>query len=240
MKLLNEFWAFIPARSGSKGIKNKNIVKLGNYPLIAYSIKVALKVKKIKKVIVSTDSKKYIRISKKYGCKHFHLRSNKNSGDKSSEFSVFKEYIFDQSSKNKNLPKYFVHLRPTTPIRKISTISKGIKYFLKNEKKISSMRSVSLMSEPAYRYFRIFNNKLCAICNLDFHVDKYCKPRNFYSNTFKCNCIVDVYKTETILKNDLFGKKVLPFLTNDFINDIDDKNDLKYINYYIEKNKYKL
>ena len=112
--------------------------------------------------------------------------------------------------------------------------------FLKNEKKISSMRSVSLMSEPAYRYFRIFNNKLCAICNLDFHVDKYCKPRNFYSNTFKCNCIVDVYKTETILKNDLFGKKVLPFLTNDFINDIDDKNDLKYVNYYIEKNKYKL
>ena len=55
MQLLNEFWALIPARSGSKGIKNKNIVKLGKYPLLAYSIKVALKIKKIKKVIVSTN-----------------------------------------------------------------------------------------------------------------------------------------------------------------------------------------
>ena len=43
MKLVNEFWAFIPARSGSKGIKNKNIVKLGKLPLLAYSIIAALK-----------------------------------------------------------------------------------------------------------------------------------------------------------------------------------------------------
>ena len=96
------------------------------------------------------------------------------------------------------------------------------------------------MSEPAYRYFRIVDNKLCSINNKDFYVDKFCKPRNFYTNTFKCNCIVDIYKTEIILKNNLFGKKVLPFLTNDFINDIDDKNDLTYVEYFIKKNSFKI
>jgi hypothetical protein len=38
MKFKNEFWAFIPARSGSKSIKNKNITFLGKKPLIAYSL----------------------------------------------------------------------------------------------------------------------------------------------------------------------------------------------------------
>jgi CMP-N,N'-diacetyllegionaminic acid synthase len=240
MQLLNEFWALIPARSGSKGIKNKNIVKLGKYPLLAYSIKVALKIKKIKKVIVSTNSKKYIKISKKFGCKHFHLRSKKNSGDKSSEFSVFKEYILSEYNNKKKLPKYFVHFRPTTPIRKLSTISRGIQFFLRRQKNFSAMRSVSLMSEPAYRFFRVVNNKLCSLNKRDFYVDNYCRPRSYYTSTFKCNCIVDIYKTETILKNDLFGRKVLPFLTSDFVNDIDDKNDLKYIEYYMKKNNFKI
>ena len=71
-------------------------------------------------------------------------------------------------------------------------------------------------------------------------VDNYCKPRAYYTSTFKCNCIVDIYKTTTILKNKLFGKNVLPFLINDFINDIDDKEDLKYTEYFMKKNKFKI
>ena len=240
MKLINEFWAFIPARSGSKGIKNKNIVKLGKFPLLAYSIIAALKVKKIKKVIVSTNSKKYINLSKKFGCKDFHLRSEKNSKDSSSELSVFKEFVFDRIKKKKELPKYFVHLRPTTPIRKVNTISRGINFFIRKQKNFTAMRSVSLMPEPAYRYFRILGNKLCALYRKDFLVDSYCRPRAFYTKTFKCNCIVDIYKTEIILKNKLFGNKVLPFLINDFINDIDEKDDLNYVEYFMKKNKFKI
>ena len=71
-------------------------------------------------------------------------------------------------------------------------------------------------------------------------VDNYCKPRAHYTSTFKCNCIVDIYKTSTILKNKLFGKNVLPFLIKDFINDIDDKEDLKYTEYFMRKNKFKI
>ena len=78
-KIKNEFWAFIPARAGSKGLKNKNIKIINGKPLIYYSIKLALKTKGIKKVVFSSDSQKYINIAKNYGCKNFHLRSKKIS-----------------------------------------------------------------------------------------------------------------------------------------------------------------
>ena len=77
MYFKNEFWALIPARSKSKGLKNKNIKKIAGKHLIGYSLITALKCKKINKVIFSSDSKKYIQIAKKYKCDEFHLRSKK-------------------------------------------------------------------------------------------------------------------------------------------------------------------
>ena len=68
MKNEELFWAFIPARSGSKSIKNKNLLKLRNRPLLAYSVIAARKLKIVKRVVVSSDSKKYLSIAKKYCC----------------------------------------------------------------------------------------------------------------------------------------------------------------------------
>ena len=55
--------AIIPARSGSKEIKNKNIKLLGKYPLIYYTITQALKSKIFDKIVISTDSKKIFKTS---------------------------------------------------------------------------------------------------------------------------------------------------------------------------------
>ena len=59
--------ALIPARSGSKGLPNKNIMPLNGKPLIAYSIEHALDTPEINRVIVSTDSKEYAKIARDYG-----------------------------------------------------------------------------------------------------------------------------------------------------------------------------
>ena len=59
--------ALIPARAGSKGIKDKNIRPLLGKPLVAYSIEAALKSKYMDKVIVSTDGQKIAEISERYG-----------------------------------------------------------------------------------------------------------------------------------------------------------------------------
>ena len=62
-----KIYAIIPARSGSKGVKNKNIANIGGIPMIAYTIKSALSSNYIDRVIVSTDSKEYADISRSFG-----------------------------------------------------------------------------------------------------------------------------------------------------------------------------
>ena len=93
MKIINEFWAFIPARSGSKSLKNKNIKLFMKKPLLAHSILVAKKIKNINNIVFSSDSRNYIKIASKYGCQSFHLRSKNTSSDKASEYSVFLDFI---------------------------------------------------------------------------------------------------------------------------------------------------
>ena len=93
--------AFIPARSGSKRIKNKNIIKIGGHPLIAYTVRYAKKVKSFDKVFCITDSKKYLNLAKKYGADDFILRPKNISGEKSSDIDWIKWAINICKKKNK-------------------------------------------------------------------------------------------------------------------------------------------
>ena len=77
--------SFIFAREGSKGIKNKNIIKFNGKNLIGWTIEQAHQIKEIDKVIVSTDSKKIAKISKFYGAEVPFLRPKYLAKDKSSE-----------------------------------------------------------------------------------------------------------------------------------------------------------
>ena len=87
MKKLNKkILAIIPARGGSKSIKNKNIINLFGKPLIFHSINVALKSKYISSVIVSTDSKKIKKIAQKYGAEVPFTRPKKYSLDHSRDY----------------------------------------------------------------------------------------------------------------------------------------------------------
>ena len=69
--------ALIPARSGSERIKNKNLLKLRGKTLLKIAVENALKSKIFKKIIVSTDSKKYAHLAKKYGADVPFLRPKK-------------------------------------------------------------------------------------------------------------------------------------------------------------------
>lgn len=240
MIINKEIWAFIPARSGSKSLKNKNIKLFMKKPLIAHSILLAKKIKIISQIIFSTDSKKYLKIASKYGCKHFHFRSSKISSDAASEYSVFIDYIKKRIKAKKPLPKYFLHLRPTSPVRSYKTINKAINFFIRNEKKYSSLRSAHLMDNPAYRSYRIVNGKLCSIVGKDFKVANYSQRRQSYPKTYKTGHLFEIYKTKNILKGDLWGNKVAPYITKDLFNDIDTKDDFNYLEYYLKKNKINL
>lgn len=115
---------FIPVRGGSKGIKNKNIKKIGNKTLIDITIQLALKSKLFKKIIVSSDSLKILNIAKKNKKILVLKRSKKNSKDSSTT-----EEALIESLKNINLDfKNIVILQVTSPLRKINTVKKFLNY----------------------------------------------------------------------------------------------------------------
>ena len=82
--------AIIPARSGSKSIKNKNLKKVKGISLLERAIKFAKGLKNINRVIVSTDSEKYQSISIKLGAECPFIRPKRYSGDKNLDIEVFK------------------------------------------------------------------------------------------------------------------------------------------------------
>ena len=151
--------AIIPARSGSRSIKDKNIIFYKGKPLIYYSIKTALKSKFKDRVIVSTDSKKYQKISKNFGAEAPFLRPRKFSSNTSLDY----DYILHTTKyviKNNYYPDLIVLLRPTTPNREINIVNKGIRLFIKNFNKYDSMRSVSEFNQPPQKLFMIDKDRL--------------------------------------------------------------------------------
>ena len=110
-------WAVVPARSGSKGIKHKNIISFLKKPLLAHSINFAKKLNFIDKIILSTDSEKYKKIGKKFGAEVPFLRSKKASMSNSMEEDVLEDIRLKLIKENRDLPDFILWLRPTHPLR---------------------------------------------------------------------------------------------------------------------------
>jgi len=127
------FLAVIPARSGSRGIQDKNIRNFCGKPLIAHAIEQAKKCKRISRVIVSTDSLKYAIIAKKYGAEIPFLRPKELSGDKSPIFDTIKNLLINLKERERYMPDYIVLLQTTSPLRDVSDIDRCIDVVLKTK-----------------------------------------------------------------------------------------------------------
>ena len=113
--------AIIPARSGSKGLVDKNIKLLDGKPLIAYSIEAALQSGVFDMVMVSTDSEKYAEIAWNYGAQVPFLRSAETSSDTASSWDAVAEVI-ENYRKLGTVFDTFMLLQPTSPLRTAQNI----------------------------------------------------------------------------------------------------------------------
>ena len=108
--------AIIPARSGSKGLKDKNIRELNGVPLLAYSVKAAIDSKKFSHIMVSTDSQLYADIAIEYGAEVPFLRNKNNASDSASSWDVVKEVLEKYSAMGVVFDTVTL-LQPTSPLR---------------------------------------------------------------------------------------------------------------------------
>lgn len=132
MKYNKKILAIIPARAGSKGIKDKNIVDLNGKPLIAYSIESALKSKYIDKVVVSTDGQNIAKVAKEYGAEIPFLRPEYLASDKAKTIDVVIHCV-EEIHKSGQQYDYVVLLQPTQPLRKSWHIDEAIELIIKKD-----------------------------------------------------------------------------------------------------------
>ncbi len=206
--------ALVPARSGSKGVVDKNIKLLNGTPLITHAINSGKNSKFIDDIFISTDSQDYADLAVTAGAKAPFLRPEEISKDSSTDLECFLHFISFFKENKIVLPEFIVHLRATTPIREAKIIDNAIVFFKENHKDFSSLRSVHEMPESAFKYCTIENRKLKSIGNKSFSMDSSNNARQTFPKTYIPNGYVDIISVRYLLENLLLhGDKVYPFIT---------------------------
>jgi hypothetical protein len=229
----------IPARSGSKGIPDKNIKLLNNKPLMAHSIEQAKGTKyyenKQMRIVLTTDSKQYADIGKEYGAEVPVLRPSEISQDLSSDLEFMKHMIdYLKITENYN-PDIILQLRPTQPMRKIEDINKCLDLFIENYENYDSLRTIVPYEKSPYKMYEIENNTLKplfsnVIINNKNIIEPYNQCRQLLPQTYLHNGYIDILKTSLITDGKISGEKILPYLMN--------KNDTIDIDTLDDWNKY--
>ncbi|WP_440920369.1 acylneuraminate cytidylyltransferase family protein [Candidatus Pelagibacter sp.] len=217
----NDFICIIPARGGSKGLKNKNLLKINSIPLVLWPINSAKKVKFIRKIVLSSDSKKILNIAKNK-IVDFHLRPKYLATDTATTFSVIKNILEKKEYKNfKNI----ICLEPTSPFTNSKIIEKSIKLFLKS--KAQSLVTIAEANQSSPNFlFKKYTNKI---------LKPYIKSKKYnhlrrqdIKKTYFPDGSLYISDTVSLIKNKgFFGKKTIGYLIPKFYNlEIDDKTDL--------------
>lgn len=230
-----KFSAIIPARKGSKSIENKNLALLGGHPLIAYSIAVAKTTKGVDQVIVSTDSHEYAKIAKKYGAEVPFLRPEALSQDTSTDYDFMSHAVNWFSENSKESPDFWIHLRPTTPLREPHVIEAAMS-LITDRQDATSLRSGHLSPESPFKWLR--KNRegfLTSLNGQDTDLDKYNGPRQDFPDVLIPNGYVDIVRSSFIKDRRLLhGNRVLAFETP-FCNELDSVEELTLLEFRLQK-----
>ena len=220
-------FAIIPARSGSKSIKNKNIIKIKGKRMIDHSIEYAKKSKLVDEIVVTSDSKKYLNLIKRFRLKYSILRKKKLSGDLVVDYPVIKDALKKSEQFFKKKFHYIILLRPTSPFREKGLIEKSLRLLSKNIKATSVRAMIKTKSHP-FRHWEYKKNKTFVTSIISKIYEPYNIPRQKLPIFFFQTGDIETIRRSTLFDGSVSGKKVLPIFLKSF-SDIDDRNDLKKI-----------
>ena len=216
----------IPARGGSKGIKNKNLISFANKPLLYWTIRQAIKSKSVSRVYVSSDSTKILEFSKKLGAFPI-LRPKKIAKDMSKSEDAIIHFIESVSQNIKNI----IFLQATSPLRLAKDIDNAITIFKKGN--YDSLFSCST-SADWFDVWKTYKNKIIPL-TIDY---KNKPPRQKVKDKyFLQNGSLYIFKKDSFLKykNRLFGK-IGVYIMNEWQSfQIDENEQLNFMEIIFKK-----
>ena len=220
----------IPARSGSKGILNKNIINFNGKPLIAWTIEAAIRTNQFSRIIVSTDNKKIAKIAKKFGAEVPFLRPRTLAADNVHASKVVMHALKWLKKIENYTPEVIVMLLPTSPLREPRHIKDVINIFRK--KKASGVVSVEKFSKYSNNLRYFVNGKL----NTIFKEKNSNRQRQSQNILYGVNGSIFLANTNKFIKKKTFHLPGVLGYEMDILNsvDINEKKDLKLAKSYFK------
>ena len=216
----------IPARNGSKSIPKKNIQLLNGKSLIQYSIEYSLKCPLVAHTIVSTDSKEIAQIARECGAKVPFIRPGELAQDDTPDYPVIRHALDTLEKLNNETIDTIVLLRPTSPLRPIGLIERGLD-LLNRLSEATSVRSVTISKEHPYRQWMLSGEYMTGYETQAF--ESYNLPRQKLPVSYFQTGDLEIVRRSTLLNGSVSGGKVVPLIIeHSEMVDIDEPADFKH------------
>lgn len=206
--------AIIPARSGSKGLKDKNIKELNGKPMMAYSIGAALRSNRFDCVHVSTDSEQYAEIARTYGADVPFLRERTLAQDHTSTWDALR-YVIRKYEEMGQRFDLVTLLQPTSPLRDENDICNAFQIF--EEKNADAVISVCELEHSVQ-----ICNTLGENGSMNQFIDSNkVGPRQAHETFYRINGAIYIQKTQMLMKKEnLYNENSYAYVM-DKVNSID-------------------
>jgi len=214
-------------RGGSRGIKNKNLLKINKKDLMSYTINQAKKSKIFSKIIISSDSKKILYKAKKYKLDHYILRAKKLANNKISKIPAIINAVKISEKKFNTKFDYIFDLDATSPLRKVSDIINAFKKITKQKKE--NLISVSEARRNPYFNMVEYNKKgQLKLCKKHKH---HITSRQMAPKVYDMNASIYIWKRNYLFikKKSIDSSTSIYFMPQKRSYDIDNKTDLEIV-----------
>jgi len=222
-------------RSGSKGLKNKNMKLINKKPLMYYTINQAIKSRLFNNIVISTNSKKILKKAKYYGAEGWFLRPKRLSSDHSPKVPAIRHALFEAEKHYKKKFDIIIDLDVSSPLRKINDILNAYKHFIKKKADIliTGCRS---RKNPYFNMVEINKNRLQRVKMLRKKIYR----RQDAPQTYDCNASIYIWKKKALINFKTFYKAKTVFyeMPESRSWDIDTKFDYKIVQYLLKQKQH--
>lgn len=227
--------AIIPARSGSKGLKDKNIKIMNGKPLMSYSIDLAKRIGIIDKVFVSTENEEYAEIAIKYGADASFLRSEALASDSSNTWDTVKEVVKVFGNKKEHFDIIML-LQPTSPLRMEEDIYNALEVMYEKDAEL-----VITVCEPDHSPLLTNSLRPDGSMELFFKDERTLLPRQEMPKSYRINGAIYLIKTDFLLLSEEIykGKCYASIMPKERSADIDDEIDFLFAEMILSKERRK-
>ena len=208
--------AFIPARSGSKRVPNKNIRLLGGHPMLAYSIRAAIDSGVFDAVICATDSEQYADVARHYGAEVPFLRAAEISGDKSPDIEWVVWMLCQLRETGRNF-EIFSILRPTSPFRLPQTIRRAWEFFI-NDPRADSLRAIEKCKQHPGKMWVIRGKRMLPLLPFSngptpWHSSQYAALPEIYAQDASLEI---AWSRVALEQHSIAGEAIIPFVSQGY------------------------